>query len=258
MLDSILKIIERAVNSSTPTRMYSPVWRQPITRVVSALRPEFDELKQVVSKDHLLPQDILPDAKSVICFFIPFKKEIAKTNISGDKPSKKWAQAYILTNTLISTISTEIEKLMNKYGFSVGKIPATHNFDKITLLSNWSHRHVAYIAGLGTFGINNMLITELGCCGRLGSIVTNYTFDDPSTEKTEEKCLFKRDGSCGICRERCIAGAYENGGFNRVLCYKTCVHNAKYHEDMGLADVCGKCCVGLPCSLVDPAMKKRD
>jgi epoxyqueuosine reductase QueG len=115
---------------------------------------------------------------------------------------------------------------------------------------------VAHIAGLGTVGINNMLITDSGCCGRLGSIVTSCELEYPSTEQLEEKCLFKMDGSCGICRERCIVGAYGDGDFNRALCYETCLENAGYHEDIGLADVCGKCCVGLPCSIVDPTRKK--
>jgi epoxyqueuosine reductase QueG len=113
---------------------------------------------------------------------------------------------------------------------------------------------VAYIAGLGTFGINNMFITEQGCCGRLGSIVTNYEFEYPPPAKLEEKCLFKRDGSCGICRQKCIIGAFDDGDFDRASCYRVCLDNAHYHEDMGVADVCGKCCVGLPCSLVDPTI----
>ena len=39
--------------------------------------------------------------------------------------------------------------------------------------SCWSQRHVARIAGLGSFGMNQMLITESGCCGRFFSVITD-------------------------------------------------------------------------------------
>ena len=56
---------------------------------------------------------------------------------------------------------------------------ATHNFDEAKLVSYWSQKHVAYMAGLGKFGLHHMIITEKGCCGRLGSIVTNAKISRP-------------------------------------------------------------------------------
>lgn len=41
-------------------------------------------------------------------------------------------------------------------------------------MSEWSHRHAAYIAGLGIFGINNMLITNKGCVGRIPSFYEDF------------------------------------------------------------------------------------
>ncbi|WP_338094171.1 hypothetical protein [Methanorbis furvi] len=37
----------------------------------------------------------------------------------------------------------------------------------------WSHRHFAVLAGLGTFGVNNMLITRMGCYGRVSSFAAS-------------------------------------------------------------------------------------
>ena len=37
--------------------------------------------------------------------------------------------------------------------------------------SNWSERHIAYAAGLGTFGLCDGLITPLGKAMRCGSVV---------------------------------------------------------------------------------------
>jgi hypothetical protein len=32
-----------------------------------------------------------------------------------------------------------------------------------------------------------------------------------------------------------------------------CLENAEHHKNIGYADVCGKCVVGLPCSFKDPS-----
>ena len=143
-------------------------------------------------------------------------------------------------------------KLSDK-GYEAGLIAATNNFDKERLLSDWSHRHAAYIAGLGTFGINNMLITTKGCAGRIGSIVTNLKLQ-PTERPKEEFCLYKYNGSCKACVKRCIVDALsENSAdFARFDCYDICLKNDDYHQDLGLTDVCGKCCVDLPCTAENP------
>jgi epoxyqueuosine reductase QueG len=130
-------------------------------------------------------------------------------------------------------------------------IPATHNFDTQKLISDWSHRHVAYIAGLGKFGLNNMLITDKGCCGRIGTVITNLEIE-PAERKDKEYCLYKYNGSCKKCVDRCVNDALTVDGFNRKRCYDMCLANAEIYENIGLSDVCGKCLANLPCSFIDP------
>jgi epoxyqueuosine reductase QueG len=234
---------------------HGKIWKAPIVGTTAADREEFADLRRVVSPTHLLPADVLPGAKSVLYFFVPFDDAIAKGNVGGEFSSVEWASAYIATNELIAAISDAVSAVLARLGYHVGKIPATHNFDETTLLSDWSHRHVAYIAGLGSFGLNNMLITDRGTCGRFGSIVTDYPFGDSATSPVAERCLYKIDGSCGLCRTRCPAGAYANDSYDRHACYRVCLENARQHHDIGYADVCGKCLVALPCSLRDPSSK---
>jgi hypothetical protein len=62
--------------------------------------------------------------------------------------------------------------------YRVTTTPATHNFDAKRLISNWSHRHAGYIAGSGKFGLNNMITTERGCCGKC-LVGLPRTFTDP-------------------------------------------------------------------------------
>ena len=255
MYQEIQETIKSAViNYEANTQSYN-LWKEPIIKIISANNENLKELKKTVSDEHFLPHDILSGAKSIISFFVPFHEDIVESNLTGTLSSEKWATAYIKTNLLIKVINDEIEILMNKNGYETGKIPATHNYDEVKLMSNWSHRHVAYIAGIGTFGINNMLITKNGCCGRLGSIIINYEFnnyDEVKSFENKEKCLYKRNGKCGICRKKCMAGAFSETGFDRHKCNKQLLKNAEQHKAIGYADVCGKCMVGLPCSIRDP------
>jgi len=252
MKEEIEKSIFTCVESENRLFNDYNTWRKPLIGFIDTNDSRINKLKEIVSKDHLLPHDILSDAKSIICFFIPFTKEINQSNIPNRVSSKEWALTYIRTNTLILKVSSTIEALMNKAGYTVGKIPATHNFDKKTLISNWSHRHIAYLSGLGSFGINNMLITDNGCCGRLGSIVTNYPFET-AIKSNKERCLNKINGRCGVCINRCVNNAFTSKEYNRFICYEMCLENAEVHKNIGYADVCGKCLVGLPCSYKDPS-----
>jgi len=253
MYKEIIKTIRAALAAYENNNQLRKMWNDPLVEIISAENKKLETLKKVVSSEHLTPYDILPDAKSIVSFFIPFQENIVKSNNNGDMASEEWAMAYIKTNDLIKTINDDVEKLMEQNGYKTGKIPATHNFDDRKLISNWSHRHIAYIAGLGTFGINNMLITKNGCCGRFGSIVVNYELSEYKQDfEKKEKCLNKINKSCGMCQKKCIAKAYENKRFNRHICYEQCLKNAEYHKSIGYADVCGKCLVGLPCSTKEP------
>ena len=258
------EIIQKTIFAFKAERKIENMWRAPLIAVLPADHPLLPELRKEVSGAHLLPGDILPGAKSIVVYFIPFENRIIESNLKGEAASEEWAHVYVLTNELLRFIGDELEKYLRQYGFMTGKIQATHNFDEKTLLSRWSHRHIARIAGLGTFGINNMLITSEGCCGRLGSLVTDadsmklgFTLADPPLGILPEKCLYKINGSCGLCQKRCHVGAYNNDGvFDRHKCYEACLKNAEIHRTIGLADVCGKCLVGLPCSSRDPSVKK--
>lgn len=236
-------------NNNTQTR-----WKNPIVKVTSASNPRFNELKESVRESHLLPLDLLPEAKSVIVYFLPFEEKIPKSNIKDYYVSEEWAVAYIETNTLIAELNKHLQAYFEGNHYSVCSVPATHNFDEETLMSDWSHRHIAEIAGLGKFGLNNMLITEAGCCGRVGSVVTSAVLDVDEVIN-EEACLYFKDGSCGVCVNKCPKDAFTEEGYNRFKCYEMCLENDKHHKVLGLVDVCGKCCVALPCSFKNPCSK---
>lgn len=244
----------------------------PITGVADAFAPEIQGLRDTIGASHVLPQEVLPDAKAVIAYYVPFTEELALTNSpTGSVPgpaSPEWARAYEELNYLFADLNRDLAGFIGSLGdgFSAAIPQAALEFDQNELVSNWSHRHMAYAAGLGTFGINNMLITRKGCCGRYNSIVTNIGPEllTPDGPMTEELCLYKLDSSCGVCMENCPAGAIHpetpdkfGAGFSRDKCYAVCLDNAaRYPVPQNLApsysavgsEVCGKCVTGSPCA----------
>lgn len=224
-------------------------WREPIAGFAAAEDPLFIKLKEIVCPEHKTPKDILPNAKTVITYFIPFANKLIKTNKTGESCSREWAQAYIETNKMLGELAAYLVGKIEEKGFEA-KVAGWH-FDTEKLISDWSQRHVAYISGLGTFGINNMLITDKGCTGRYGSIVTNLEIE-PDKRPDTEYCMYKRNGSCGICVEKCIAGALRKDGFDRKKCYQVCKANSELYKEFGDAEACGKCLTMVPCSLINP------
>jgi len=224
-------------------------YREPILRVASAGDPLWGKLKEVFPS-HFMPWELLEGSRSIVVFFLPFSREIIESNQGGYYSSREWAIAYVETNALLYEISKDMLNLLEEHGYKGVIVKPTHNFDEKELLSRWSHRHVGYIAGMGTFGLNNMLITERGCGGRFNSFVTDAPLE-PDSRPLGEFCLFKRGGKCKACVERCPVGALRVDGFDRYICYKHCREMDLYFGDLPKTDICGKC-ITYPCALGIP------
>jgi epoxyqueuosine reductase QueG len=233
-------------------------WKSPLIAYASAQDPLFDQLKHAVGPSHLYPRDLLPGAESVITYFLPFRERIAHSNAAPGPASRDWAIAYIETNTLIETINRRLIEALDRDGYAAVSQPPTHVFDRASLTSTWSHKHIAYIAGLGTFGLHRMLITAAGCAGRLGTLVTN-AYLPPTPRPEHEACLYKHAAgvgdACTACARRCTFGALTVDAFDRHACYRVCLDNAALHSNLGHADVCGKCATHVPCAFTDPVTR---
>jgi epoxyqueuosine reductase QueG len=126
--------------------------------------------------------------------------------------------------------------------------PATGNFDPETLVSTWSHKSVAVIAGMGSFGLHHLIITDAGCAGRFGSLVIDAPVPVKAVEP-KEHCLYFYDGSCLECVQRCPVGALdESGEIDKPACWSRCAEVGAAYQALGRAHCCGKCSYG-PCAL---------
>jgi len=257
-VDDLRKFAETFVDKE-PGRLGTDGWWQTPLLTAAPIDERFDQLPQIAAGDHLLPWDLLPTAKSVIVFYIPFKKDLVKANKPGERPCREWGVAYVQTNDLIGRLSQALGDFLNEHGYQSGLTPATHNFDDVKLMARWSHKHLAHLVNLGRFGINHLLITPVGCTGRLGSFVSEAELGDHPLIDTETACLLKAGKECDKCIKACPVAALSENDFDRRNCWNRLNDNRRvldYFSDLPESThVCGKCAALVPCSFINPVAR---
>lgn len=225
-------------------------FRAPLVSFSAAADPLYDELKNIVGPHHLHPRDLLAGVETVVVFFVPFSRAVVQENRKATGTAESWARAYIAGNALINHVTEGLAQLLEDAGHRAMALRATHNFDEKTLLAPWSHRSAAYISGMGSFGLNRLLITERGCAGRFGSLVTTAGVP-PGRRQAPQRCHHYLNGRCSYCLDHCPTGALQAESLDKPMCYAHLLEMDKSFPELGLCDVCGKCAVG-PCAIFEP------
>ncbi len=119
--------------------------------------------------------------------------------------------------------------------------------------SNWSERHAAYAAGLGTFGLCDGLITPVGKAMRTGSVIARLSIPPRPRPYDDHHayCLFYSHGTCGKCIPRCPVNAISEAGHDKQICmaYTEGKMNAYVIKEYGIKTYsCGLCQAGVPCT----------
>ena len=123
--------------------------------------------------------------------------------------------------------------------------------------SDWSEKHIAYAAGMGTFGLNGGIITTRGAALQCGSVITDVALT-PTPRAYDNylaHCLYYRNGSCGRCIERCPSGSISEAGYdNRRGFFYHEVDLPRISKDLGREPeggdhppVCSLCQTKVPC-----------
>ena len=251
------KLIEEAVSfvaSCGKLEDCRDLWRAPIVGIAAADDPAFVQLKEEVIPGHLMPSELLENAQWVVAIFVPYTKKVIDSNTGGEFSSLLWDDAYNRTNEMLASLNENLSAFLRSRGYEATNSLPTGGIVERAISSNWSHRHIGVIAGVGTFGINNMLITKRGCAGRMITFVTEAIL--PADNPLEEQCLYKAKGICRECVDACPMKAIKFNGKNyevdKTKCVYMCYDKKKeLAPDMEGGENCGKCSCGVSCSYHD-------
>ena len=150
------------------------------------------------------PQSIYPETKTVIVIGLPVPLPIVET-----APSIYYHELYETVNALLDQKAYEIANFLTGKGYPSIYLPRDGYGDIDVLLEKplafFSHKHAAYLAGLGSFGVNNVLLTpEYGPRVRFTSIFTSANIE-PDPLISEDLCT--RCMRCALnCPEKVISG----------------------------------------------------
>ena len=94
MKERIIRWIRDLIAEYSKRPEFSTERGEPIVGCADAYSPYIQILPELISSSHGLPQDIMEDAASVIAFFVPFTRALAKSNNNGGEyASQQWADA---------------------------------------------------------------------------------------------------------------------------------------------------------------------
>ena len=258
------------------------MWGEPLVGFADGDDPIFTEYKTIIAPEHLTPREALakaydkspedmPAHLSVISWILPAVEETRKTNrAEACVPSRLWSHTRWYGEKFNEKLRAHVVELLTGMGY-LAAAPFIQPYFKTYsnekgLYSNWSERHLAYAAGLGTFSLSDGLITERGIAIRCGNVATSLVL--PASPRTAtspySNCLFYVGVSCRACIDRCPAGAVTEQGHDKVKChhylrdigYRVEELRKSYDNDTSVAG-CGLCQTKVPCEFENPTRKLR-
>ena len=162
---------------------------------------------------------------------------------AGRTVTSQWVLACVGTNAPITRVTAHLIALLRTEGHGGVGEPPTDNCDPVGLTSRWSCRSVAVIAGLGTLGLPQTVITDAGCARRSGTAVTDAD-RSPSTAAPKDRWLHFRDGSCTVWIARCTMDALcKINGLHGETCRSGCLDVARTIAHLRPAAGRGKCAI---------------
>ena len=252
-MKNIERKIEQIIIDEVKALNRSDLFRAPLTAFSSAYDERYLRLKEIIGEWHLSPLELLSDAKSVISYFVPFTKSVVLEPVNEKDGSPLWGEAYEAINHSFNLISGSLSEYLIGLGFSAKTIPSTHTYSPEDMKSLWSHRSAAFIAGLGSFGVNRLVITEKGSGGRFCSVITSAPLK-PKQNLAQVSCSHIQSRSCGLCLSACPVNALKPDAVDRFACQEELFKNEKKLKERTVlhrADICGKCISVCPLAYIE-------
>ncbi|MEW5783940.1 MAG: epoxyqueuosine reductase [Bacillota bacterium] len=240
----------------------TPIFETPLVAFAAAEDPLFERLRQkeAVGPGHRTPAVWLPNARTVISYSLPISSEIIETNYAGVSSSEEWLYARFHGEDFNNRLRNVITAALRAEGYDSIAPLLSPAYAVADMKSNWSERHAAFIAGLGTFGLNRGIITEKGLAGRIGSVITTLELEPTVRPYIEiyEYCPWFSGNTCGACIKRCPSGALSTAGKDLARCndFLKITEGKQIRARYGFPfSPCSKCFVNVPCQKRIPSFK---
>ena len=247
------KLIDKVKEMDIPLVGFAPVerWADPPEELPNKFKDWIPE--------EFWPQSIYPEAKTVIVIGLPVQLPIVET-----APSIYYHELYNIVNTLLDSKGYEISNFLTEEGYPSIFLPRDAYGNIEVLLKNpvafFSHKHAAYLAGMGSFGENNVILTkEYGPRVRFTSIFTTAVIEgDPIPG--EDLCTH-----CKRCITQCPVNAISEGteieddsdDFFRPIDKIACANRSKMLRNE-FKSPCGICIKVCPVGMDRKAFNRED
>lgn len=186
------------------------------------------------------PWNLLPNVKSLISVAVKLNRT---TIFQLPKTLKEYRLNYDLVNNKLNNLVWEISCFLEEEGYEAIPIPASTPFDEKKLMGDISHKHVAVAAGLGKFGLNNLVLTpKYGPYVRFATVLTSVSLN-PDKPLNLDICLREE---CLECIKICPVKALDNPVYNPVEGWRInkekCYHYLFKVLGLGVCGLCIKVC----------------
>lgn len=251
-----------------PRTPEEPAWQTALIGVSSGDDHLYRDYKRHVGPFHYTPAELFnatfpdrtrsDDHLSVISWILP-QTEATRSDNAAERvyPAERWARARIFGEKYNVALRSHVVAELASAGFAalapqLSPLWERKESEQFTYASNWSERHAAHAAGLGTFGLCDGLITPLGKAVRVGSVITDMPLAATPRPYDHHRawCTFFSHGQCGECIDRCPVNALSKDGHDKIKCRRhvkdTAAEYIKKKFDFD-GYGCGLCQTGVPC-----------
>ena len=166
------------------------------------------------------PQSVMPDVRSVIVIGVAVPRGCIEPLPDG---RAEYTNTLLAGTVTLRAAAFRVAQLLEKEGNRASIVPIEGSefgywyADRETLKADVSIKYAAYLAGLGRYGVSNLLLMPgIGPRVRMTAVLTDapLTGGSPPPGLTADGCV-----DCLKCVEACPAGAlHADGSIERTKC----------------------------------------
>ena len=172
-----------------------------------------------------------------ISIAIPLNLEVLKG--IENQPTVLYKHLYRQANYFLDRVALKLSLLLEAEGYRSIPIPASVYVDREKRRGHLSHRDVAWLAGIGWWGKNNLIVSPVYGSGiRLATVLTEVELS-PTGPLEGGGCE-----DCDLCARACPARAIGDSlsQFNREACFAKVREFEKRVIGVGICGICVKAC----------------